>query len=246
MIDIDQKGELEIKPQKKYIKHIYWLPGEKEKELRSQLMSKNIKLKSGKAVVCPGLDEISRIISVAPEVWNATCQRQGSWYRKSEKNGQYLIISSFDLDGYEGFKEAVITRSDFFLPRPATKEEKEEMVENEQFRSLVPQEWYIVSDLEKRLWTRWARRLGSDEEWDSLFLTHTASHANFINPRFFVELDGQKIPYSIDRSANLCSCCLELFHIIGDTLPKKLVAPCAGAVIFSRLPKDRYLMVERP
>jgi len=127
-----------------------------------------------------------------------------------------------------------------------TREEKEIMVEDEQFKPFVPREWYIIADLEKRIWMRWARKLGSDEDWDSLFLTHTACHANFIKPQFYIESNGQKIPYSIDRSANLCSCCLELFQVIGDTLSKKLVAPCAGAVIFSRLPKDRYLMVERP
>lgn len=210
------------------------------------LVDYNVKLKSGKAVVCPGLDEITKIISVPPEVWDSTCQRQGSWYRKSAKNGQYLIISSFELEGFEHHKESVITRSDFLPPRPATREEKQEMVEDEDFKLLVPQEWYVISDFEKRLWTRWARRLGSKDDWDTLFLTHTATHANFIKPRFFIEADSAIIPYSIDRSANLCSCCLELFQIVGDRWPKKLVAPCAGAVIFSRLPKDRYLLVERP
>jgi len=205
-----------------------------------------VELKSGKAVVCAGLDEISKIISISPEVWGQTCHRQGSWYRESEKNGQYLIISSFELEGFEYGKEAIITRSDFLLPRPATREEKQEMVEDEEFKSLIPQEWHVISDLEKRIWMRWARRLGSEEEWDSLFLTHTATHANFIKPRFFIESDGQRVPYSIDRSANLCSCCLEVFQVIGATWRKKLVAPCAGAVIFSRLPKDRYLLVERP
>jgi len=209
-------------------------------------MRQNIKLKPGKAVVCVGLDEISKIISVPPAVWDSTCHRQGSWYRNSEKNGKYLIISSFELDGYKRFKEAVITRSDFILPRTMTKEEKKNMVKDEQFKPLVPREWYIITDLEKRIWIRWARKLGSEEDWDSLFLTHTACHANFIKPQFYIESNGQKIPYSIDRSANLCSCCLELFQVIGNTLPKKLVAPCAGAVIFSRLPKDRYLMVEKP
>ena len=234
-----------IKTPERYIKHIYWLTKEKEKDLRLGLMSRNVGLKSGKAVVCPGLDEISKIISVSPEVWDQTCHRQGSWYRRSQKNGQYLIISSFELEGFEQHKEAVITRSDFLLPRPATREEKQEMVEDEEFRSLIPQEWNILSDLEKKIWMRWARRLGSEEDWDSLFLTHTATHANFIKPRFFIETDGQTIPYSIDMSANLCSCCLELFQVIGATWCKKLVAPCAGAVIFSRLPKDKYLLVER-
>ncbi|MBW1691176.1 MAG: hypothetical protein JRJ70_10585 [Deltaproteobacteria bacterium] len=227
------------------MKHVYWLTEEKEGELRAVLAERGIKLKKGKAVVCPGLDEITKIISVAPEVWRGTCKRQGSWYRKSARNGLYLIISSFDLEGFEPYREAIITRSDFILPRPASGDEKQEMVEDEEFRSSVPEEWYIVSDLEKRLWTRWARRLGSEDDWDTLFLTHTATHANFIKPRFFIQKDGHIIPYSIDRSANLCSCCLELFGVIGERWKKKLVSPCAGAVIFSRLEKDRYLLVER-
>jgi len=227
------------------VKYVYWLTEEKEGELRAVLAERGIKLKKGKAVVCPGLDEITKIISVAPEVWRGTCKRQGSWYRKSARNGLYLIISSFDLEGFEPYREAIITRSDFILPRPASGDEKQEMVEDEEFRSSVPEEWYIVSDLEKRLWTRWARRLGSEDDWDTLFLTHTATHANFIKPRFFIQKDGHIIPYSIDRSANLCSCCLELFGVIGERWKKKLVSPCAGAVIFSRLEKDRYLLVER-
>jgi len=228
------------------VKHIYWLTEEKEGQLKRTLAERGIKLKSGKAVVCPGLDEITKIISVAPKVWSGTCQRQGSWYKRSAKNGLYLIISSFDLEGFEPYKQAVITRSDFILPNPATRKEKQEMIEDEGFRPSVPKEWYEVSDFEKRLWIRWARRLGSEDDWDTLFLTHTANHANFTKPRFFLEDDGHIIPYSIDRSANLCSCCLELFGVIGEEWKKKLVAPCSGAVVFSRLEKDRYLLVETP
>jgi hypothetical protein len=227
-----------------YVKHIYWLTGGQESRVRAILAERGVKLKSGKAVMCPGLDEINKIISVAPQVWNGTCRRQGSWYWKSDKKGLYLIISSFDLEGFEQYKHAVITRSDFILPRPATRQEKQEMVDDEEFRPSVPQAWYEVSDFEKRLWIRWARRLGSDADWDTLFLTHTANHENFTNPRFFIEDHDRIIPYSIDRSANLCSCCLELFGVLGEKWKKKLVAPCSGAVVFSRLEKDRYLLVE--
>jgi hypothetical protein len=235
-----------VKAPQKYVKYIYWLPKEKEEELREELRSRNKKLKSGKAVVCTGLDEITEIISVSPDVWAGTCNRQGSWYRQSDKNGQYLIISSYELDGWEHYKQATITGSDFLLPKPATTKDKEEMVRDKDFRSIVPKEWFVVSDLEQRLWTRWARRLGSKEEWDSLFLTHTACHANFIKPRLFLDSQGQRIPYSIDKTANLCSCCLELFQVIGASWHKKLVAPCAGAAIFARLQADRYLLVEKP
>ncbi|MFH1351080.1 MAG: hypothetical protein ABII26_09075 [Pseudomonadota bacterium] len=101
--------------------------------------------------------------------------------------------------------------------------------------------------MEKTLYLRWARRLGSDvEDYDALYLSHTANHANFIKPRFFIREDRDIIPYSIDRSAYLCSCCLELFQIIGERYPKKLVAPCPGATLFARLEPDRYLLVEKP
>ncbi len=222
------------------------MPKEGEQELREELIKRKIKVKKGKSLMCPGLDEISKVISVDPEVWDGTCHRQGSWYRESKKNGQYLIISSLELSSFESYKEAIITKSDFSPPALATVEVMEEMVRDEEFKPLIPQDWNIISDLEKRIWIRWARRSGSDADWDKLFLTHTANHANFMKPRFFIEEKGQRIPYSIHISANLCSCCLELFQVIGNDYPKKLVSPCAGAVIFSRLPKDKYLLVERP
>ncbi|MDQ1336608.1 MAG: hypothetical protein QG552_3558, partial [Thermodesulfobacteriota bacterium] len=99
---------------------------------------------------------------------------------------------------------------------------------------------------EKRIYLRWAKRLGSNvEDYDFLYQSHTANHANFIHPRFFVEENGLKIPYSIDRSAHLCSCCVELFQVLGANFERKFVAPCPGATIFARLKPDRYLLVER-
>ena len=97
----------------------------------------------------------------------------------------------------------------------------------------------------KRIYLRWAKRLGSDEtNYDALHVSHTANHANFMRPQFFVTKDRQRVPYSIDHSAHLCSCCLELFKVIGEQYPAKLVAPCPGATIFARLKPDQYLLVE--
>jgi len=47
-----------------------------------------------------------------------------------------------------------------------------------------------------------------------------------VKPRFFIREGETMIPYSIDRSAHLCSSCLELFHVLGEEHKKKLVAPC--------------------
>jgi len=229
-----------------YVKHVYWLTSEEERGLREDLASEGIPLKSAKGIVCAPLDPLNKVTSVAPEVWNETCARQGSWYRRSDKNGLYLVVSAFDLEGYEHGKAAVITESDFVPPRLADEADKKALLQDPAVKARIPAEWKAPGEMEKRIYLRWARRMGSDvEDYDDLYLSHTANHANFIRPRFFVREGKGVIPYSIDRTAHLCSCCVELFQILGEEYKKKLVAPCPGAVIFARLKKDRYLSVQR-
>jgi hypothetical protein len=230
----------------KYIKHIYWLSEEGEVSLREELRAAGLRLKSAKGVACTPLDEMNKISSVSPEVWTRTCARQGSWYRASPKSGLHLIISSFELDRAKYTKEATITKSDFRPPRYADEKEKMEMIRDTDFARKIPAEWQTISEAEKGTYLRLAKKLGSSVEYfDFLYLSHTANHANFIAPRFFVTQQEGLIPYSIDRSAHLCSCCLELFQILGQEYPRKLVAPCPGATIFARLNPDEYLLVEK-
>lgn len=230
-----------------YLKHIYWLTREETARLRESLESRGIKVRSAKGVVCTPLDEINRISVVAPEIWDETCARQGSWYRASDKSGLYLVISSFELNDLSGKKAATIRPVAFQPPRLADAEEKLEMTRDPEFTEKIPAGWSEIGDFEKRLYLRWAERLGSQvEDFDVLSLTQTANHANFIKPRFYVVEDGKVVPYSIDRSAHLCSCCLELFQVLGEEHPRKLVAPCPGATIFARLKPDEYLLVEKP
>jgi hypothetical protein len=233
-----------LKEEALYQKHVYWLTKDEETRLREELVVAGVRLRSAKGIVCTPLDRINKITRVAPEVWNETCARQGSWYRRSDKNGLYLIVSSFPLEGYEAHQAAIITESDFILPRPATREEKEALVAAPAFASRLPPDWQRVDDIEKRIYLRWAKRLGSEvEDYDFLYLSHSANHANFMQPRFFVRDGKGIIPYSIDQSAHLCSSCVELFQILGGGYEKKLVAPCPGATIYARLKPDRFLLV---
>ncbi|MFH1627541.1 MAG: hypothetical protein ABIE47_02320 [Pseudomonadota bacterium] len=229
-----------------YRKHVYWLTHDEETRLRDELAASGVKVGIAKGVVCTPLDRINKISTVSPDVWNDTCGRQGSWYRTSERNSLYLVVSSFELKDYEGRKSATLSESDFVPSRFASLEEKKALFEDPGIRERIPEEWGQVKEAEKRIYLRWARRLGSGiRDYDLLYLSHTANHGNFIKPRFFIEEDGGIIPYSIDRSAHLCSCCLELFQVLGSAFDKKLVAPCPGATIFARLKPDRYLLVER-
>jgi hypothetical protein len=182
-----------------------------------------IKVKFAKGVVCTPLDEMNKVSCVAPEVWSETCARQGSWYRSSEKSGLFLVVSSFDLEELKDKKAGTIRRVEFHPPKVATLEEKRALAGDPEFDRKVPARWRQVSELEKRVFLRWAARLGSEtDDFDLLYLSHTANHANFVKPRFFVREGGMIIPYSIERSAHLCSCCLELFHVIGGEHKKSL------------------------
>ncbi|MFP4036800.1 MAG: hypothetical protein ACLFUE_04710 [Desulfobacteraceae bacterium] len=229
-----------------YIKHIYWLTMEREQSLREDMNLQGIKMRTAKGVVCTPLDEINKISSVAPEVWSDTCSRQGGWYRASDKNGLYLIVSSFDIEGYDEWKAGTITLSDFTPPRYATPEEIEEMASDPELAPRIPLEWSRPKETERRIQMRWARRLDPEiPAYETLHRIHTANHANFIKPRLYVRHGEVAVtPYSIAKSALLCSCCLELFHVLGAGFPKKLVAPCPGAVTFARLPPDVYLLAE--
>ncbi len=234
------------KPERIYIKYVYWLTEDEELRLREDMEGHNIKMKSARGIVCTPLDEINKISSVAPAVWDDTCARQGSWYRASEKNGLYLVVSSFKLQDYEEQRACTITGSEFDPPRLASKEEKESMINDPEFIRMIPPYWKKIEETEKRIYLRWAQRLGSEvRDYDFLYLSHTANHANFINPRFFIRENRAIIPYSIDNTAHLCSSCLELFQVIGTQYLKKLVAPCPGASIFSRLKPNRYLLVKK-
>ena len=81
-------------------------------------------------------------------------------------------------------------------------------------------------------------------DFDKIFMSHSANHANFLDPKFFVQLNGAPAPYSIADSLRVCSSCLELFNILGGQWPVKYVIPCIGAVQFAHLPLNRYLRVE--
>ncbi len=228
-----------------YKKHIYWLQESQEADLREELQQQNRKLKTAKGIVCTPLDRINKIASVPPSVWDETCSRQGSWYRQSKRNGQFLIVSSFELKNFEKYRSAILTESDFVPPRLATDEDTEALFQDEALSKSMPEEWTNVQETEKRIYLRWARRLGAaPPDYEALYRAHTANHANFIHPRFFIEDSRGPIPYSINLSAWLCSCCVELFQVLGSHYHKKLVAPCPGATIFARLKPNRYLLVE--
>ncbi len=229
------------------MKFIYWLEKEKAEEVDRDLKAKGIKVRHAKGVVCTPLDPINKISIVEPGVWDDVCTRAGAWYWASDRAGLHLLVSSFEVEGLTALLAGTITKTEFSPPRYATAEEKQALVSELEKTGLIPDNWRRIDGKEKELYLKWARRLGARiDEWDTLYLTHTANHANFLSPRLSIEGHSGPVPYSIERSALLCSCCLELYQVMGGKFKEKLVAPCPGACLFARLKPDQYLLVRSP
>jgi hypothetical protein len=99
--------------------------------------------------------------------------------------------------------------------------------------------------LEKDFYQRWFEGYQVSEFFDfgKIILNHSANRANFVDPKFFNDMNGRKVPYSIANSIQVCSSCLEFFNLLGSRWPVKYVVSCIGTVQFAKLPIDDYFKV---
>ncbi len=227
-----------------YRKYTYWVNARDIDTFRAAAGVSGLKPRWARGVVCSVLDPITSVGVVPPQTWEETCDRQGSWYRCSAHAGRYVVVSSspLDLPGCE--PNTRITGVDFSPPRSAGEEDVRSLLQSPAYRDREPAEWPNPDERERKRWAVMLARAGIAETIDSLLKTHSANHANFMKPVFFVRSEGRIIPYSINRSDRLCSCCLEFYNIIGSDFTEKLVRPCLGALYFARLERDRFYRVE--
>ena len=124
-----------------YKKYVYWLTESQFHDTCSMLS------KTGREVALvprlpglalkPGLP----VAGVPPAAWNCTCNRQGSWYRQSEKKNMFLLVSNFKLLVSGIRLQAVISESNFYPPRLASEQEKMALVADSAFNKRLPEEW---------------------------------------------------------------------------------------------------------
>ena len=228
-----------------YKKFCYWVDLHGLKSVRKNLEEREIQLADEARIPCRALRPSTEIIYLAPPAWNGFCKRRTSWYRKSGKADKFLIVSnnSLDLPGLEN--PVMITESSFKPDRFPSPKEIPLLIQSEEYEKKKPREWDKPDPLEKDFYQRWFERNRVNEpfDFDTILMSHSANHANFLNPRFFINLNGSVVPYSISDSIHVCSSCLEFFNILGDQWPVKYVVPCIGAVQFAHLPMDRYFKV---
>jgi hypothetical protein len=234
--------------------------------LKAELSARNQALPEIEKTPCKVLDPKIPVGAATPDSWNqGSCQRRGSWYRRSEKAGKYLVGSAFRLEGFPG--GTVITETTFTPPRLPGRDEQLELIQSGIYQSEKPADWENVESSEvmelfkdfksmgtreipallKRLKPLGLRGLAKATVlFREIFVTNCANHANFLDPRYFVEEKGEKVPYSIsDNTLFICSACAEYFDLVGSGFRTKLVVPCLGAAIYGIMEVNRYYRVEK-
>ncbi len=224
---------------------IYWLTPDRLRKVQDahrRLFTTDLPLV--RRLPCLALSGRLTLAAVPPEAWDGPCRRQGSWYRTSPRRGRYLVVSARPLAWVPADPAAEIRPTDFIPPQRADEKARAALVADSRLDRRLPAGWIAAGELPGAS-LAWARRLGATvQDPGALVQIHTANHANFLTPHLFVEDPaGRRIPYAIDRSAHLCSCCIELFAVITPPDGQMLVAPCPGAVICAGLPADRFWRV---
>jgi len=247
-------------------RYAYFVRSEDLEQVRRQVKEKDGGITEVFDVPCRVLDPTNPVAVAAPHTWNqGFCQRRGSWYRQSPKKGQYLIGSSFPLTGFE--EGTVITDSDFTPRRFPSRDEQREIIRSEIYQSGRPDEWEKVSNLEIIEIFKGYQVMGARETarlinkmkplglrgiaraaffFREIFLTNCANHANFMDPKYFIEENGKVVPYSIKPDTMyICSSCAEMFDIVGSQHRVKMVVPCVGAALYGLMEVNRYYRVEK-
>jgi len=131
-------------------------------------------------VLRPSLDRYV----VFPSAWDGFCERRTSWYRKSDKAGKILVVSSTSFCHSDFGNPIMITESNFSPPRVPSPDEVAQLIESQEFQKKKPPIWEQVDPLEKEFYQRWLQRHRAEEPFDfeKIFAHHSANHANFLNP----------------------------------------------------------------
>ncbi len=228
--------------------HLYWFSQETFKQAKAALIRDGIRVVSSKLTPCEVLRASgNKVIYATPEVWSRMCVRQGSWYRSSERFGQYMMMSENKLPkAFEKHLDSEITATDFVPKSLPTALELQKVVNSDSYQKNKPEEWEAKTLMDAimfktlfslTLFWKWGDNLKN--KW----LSHKANHANFLSHDFTTEIDGESVPYSIAENAGICSSCVETFNII-DQNSRKLVRACPGAATFGGAKRDVYLDVK--
>ena len=96
-------------------RHLYWFSPDAFASLKLAAPSHGIKLTTTVLTPCQVLRvSPGQAIYAPPSVWSRMCVRQGSWYRDSQRAGQYMVMSAERLPAmFDQYLDAEVAESDF-------------------------------------------------------------------------------------------------------------------------------------
>jgi hypothetical protein len=208
-------------------KHIYWLDPVEHGEALEAFRKDKKRVYRAKHTPCQALYPRREVALVEPGIWNLQCSRQGAWYRASHRQGHWLVVTNQPLSEFVPWGH--VTLEDFEPPRSASDRDVVEMLQDDRATEILPEGWGVFSPWEVRSVHAYLYAAGIDRSLQEVFGYYTANHLNFVFPRFFLQEDqGPLIPYSIQKTALVCSACVEIFGILGEEYPIKYLVPCPG------------------
>ncbi len=239
---------MKTKDKKDFRKYLYWLDKDKFVKTRKTLIKDDYIIKGAMMSPCEVLKASdNKVFFASHKVWSRSCNRQGFWYRESERYGKYMIMSEERLpDIFDIYLDTIIYESDFIPERLPINKELQGLVNSECYQINKPDEWEGVG-LRDRLSFKVVFTLKGfwkpGETLRDYWLTHRANHANFLCKHFTTEIEGENIPYSISENAGVCSSCVEFFNVISNNTGK-LVRACPGSIMIGRMKKKVYYYVK--
>jgi hypothetical protein len=225
-------------------RHLYWL-GEEDFQLAKVLLTVGgYSLSATLLTPCQVLRSRGRnLVYARPGIWSGICARQGSWYRDSERRGQFMVMSDHRLPAeLDRFLDSEMAVSDFVPEQLPDEEQLGEIVASEEYQSRKPKEWegiWLKDSIMFKILFSVTRFWGRGDSLKKYWLQQKANHANFLARKVTTELDGEQVPYSVSENAGVCSSCAEFFNVF-ETSSRKLVRSCPGAVTFGGAKRDIY------
>ena len=230
---------------KKIWKYSYWLEDNDLSHLKKEMKEKGIEMTCAQYSPCEVLK--GEIGYAEPHVWPMLCKPDATpYYVESKFNKKNLIVSSFPLHKqYQKFLETTISPIDFNPSTMPTVQEKEELCKDRVYLSKEPAAWReFPEEWSEEMVKGFARMTGNPSiTFEDILIRWTATHANFINPKFRADETYSNAPYSTDETKYISTCCVEFFNLLDSQEKALLVRPCIGAVMTEALAENQYYYV---
>ena len=227
--------------------YLYWIPADEFQAANRAIRDMGINLSGSRLTPCETLRVApGRAIYATPQVFSRMCTRQGSWYRSSKRNGQFLLLSPVRLgDELDDYLDAELNESNFQPDALPSNEVLQSIVDSAEYQNNRPDAWErktFMDGVMFKLFFMFNRFWGLRDSLNKHWLSHRANHANFLAARVTTDIDGEAVPYSVSENAGVCSSCVEFFNITNPET-RKLVRACPGSVSFGGARRDVFVDV---